>query len=208
MTDEAASSSAELRLATGVNYLLGQLKANTHKTALLCGLVVVLIVLLIRAAVQPDLASATVRNLLVPQTSTTDVQTPSVRAFTDPLGQQGFVDIENAVEPKKTRITLPQRDIFTFDLSYFPELSDGQDQAANQANGISSEQAKLIALRQEVRQFRLQSTMTGPAPAAYIDGTMVREGDVYEGFKIERINNCSVSLEKDGHVFSLRMAQE
>ena len=207
MTGEAVSSSAESRLATGLNYLLGQLKADARKTALLGGLVVVLIILLIRTAVQPDSASATVGNLLVPQTSN-DVQTPSVCALADPPGSEDSADLENATEPKQTRIILPQRDIFALDLSYFSKLSSEQDQAANQANGISSEQAKLNALRQEVRQFRLQSTMTGATPAACIDGTMVREGQVYKGFKIERINNWNVLLEKDGHTFRLHIAQE
>ena len=208
MTDEAVSSSIQARLATGVNCLLGRLKANPRKTALLCGLVVVLIVLLIRTAVQPDSASATVEKLLAPQTSTANVQTPPIRALADPPGSEDSAGLEDATEPKQTRITLPQRDIFALDLSYFSELSSEQDQAANQANGISSEQAKLIALRQEVRQFRLQSTMTGAAPAACIDGTMVREGYIYKGFKIGRINNRNVLLEKDGHTFRLHIAQE
>jgi len=208
MTDEAVSSSIQARLATGVNCLLGQLKANTRKTALLCGLVVILIVLLICTAVQPDLASATVGNLVVPQASNPNVQTPSVHAFTNPFGSEDSTGLESATEPKQTKLTLPQRDIFALDLSYFPKLSDGQDQTVNQANRINSEQAKLIALKQKVGKFRLQSTMTGAVPAACIDGTMVREGHIYKGFKIGRINNWNVLLEKDGHTFRLHIAQE
>jgi len=197
MVDEAVSSKpAESRPVAGANYLLAQLKANPPKTALLCGLVVVLIVLLIRAASGPDSASAKVVELAVPQDSAATFQTPPLPAPVFELGSEGSAGIDNTIEAKDTSDTLPPRDIFAINLSYFPQLSADQVQTAG-TDGPT-----------DPKQFQLQSTMTGPVPAAYIDGTLLREGQTYRGFQIRQINNRSVSLEKDGHVFRLRMAQE
>lgn len=205
MTDTTVSSqSAQSRPGTGGNYLLAQVKASPGKAALLCGLTVVLIVILIRAVARPDSASATMVELAVPQES---VETFESLPLPDPIVDLSSgvpAQIDNKIEPKDTTDALPQRDIFAIDLSYFEQLSDEQAQA----EGLASHTDPKTALRVEVRKLRLQSTMTGPAPTAYINGILLREGNTYKGFQIRQINNRSVSLEKDGLVFNLHMAQE
>ena len=209
MVDEAVSSqSAESRPAAGKSYLFAKVKASPRKTALLCGLAVVLIVLVIRTATRPDSASAKVVELAAPQEPAVTVQSPPLPAAVVEPRSEDSAKIDNTIEEEDTSGTLPQRDIFAIDLSYFEQLSADQVQAEGRTAPADRKQLKLIALRARVRQFQLQSTMTGPVPAAYIDGALLREGHTYKGFQIRQINNRSVSLEKDGRVFNLRMAQE
>jgi hypothetical protein len=61
------------------------------------------------------------------------------------------------------------------------------------------------ALAAEVANMVLQSTMTGPAPIAYISGRMVRVGDTIDGFSVLRIEDKAVTLEKRGFSVQLTM---
>ena len=205
MVDEAVSSqSTESRPAAGKSYLFAKVKASPRKTALLCGLAVVLIVLVIRTATRPDSASAKVVEVAISQEPAVTVQSPPLPAAVVEPRSEDSAKSDNTIEEKDTGDTLPQRDIFAIDLSYFEQLSADQVQAEGSAGRTDPK----IALIAEVRQFKLQSTMTGPVPTAYIDGILLREGHTYKEFQIKQINNRSVLLEKDGRVFSLSIAQE
>ncbi len=208
MVAEAVSSkSGQSCLATVVNYLLVQFNKSLGKTALLCGLGVVLVVLIIRATVKPDSASAKVVELAVPQKPTVIFQSPAEPASKLPLSSVGSAESNHATEPKQIQDTIPRRDIFAVDLSYFTQLSSEQPQSSGPAGPLDQKKRRLIALKAKVRQFQLQSTMTGQAPAAYIDGILLREGQRHKGFRITKINNRSVLLEQNGHVFDLHMPQ-
>jgi hypothetical protein len=50
----------------------------------------------------------------------------------------------------------------------------------------------------ELAELKLQSTMSGPKPAAYISGLLVHEGDKIAGFSVVRIEEKRVSLRKNG----------
>jgi hypothetical protein len=52
------------------------------------------------------------------------------------------------------------------------------------------------SLDEEIATLRLQSTLTGPAPLAYISGRMLREGDEFRGFSVVRIEDRRVMLRK------------
>lgn len=60
-------------------------------------------------------------------------------------------------------------------------------------------------LAAELAELHLQSTMTGPAPTAYISGRLVHEGDTIEGFSVVRIEDKGVQLRKRGITKSLNM---
>jgi len=54
-------------------------------------------------------------------------------------------------------------------------------------------------------ELRLQSTMTGRSPLAYISGRLVREGDVLRGFAVVKIDDRRVILRKAGLDHQLSM---
>jgi len=73
-----------------------------------------------------------------------------------------------------------------------------------------AEQSERLAQRREglageLAGLQLQSTMTGPAPAAYISGRLVRLGETIKGFSVVAIGDKIVKLRKDGLTFSLTM---
>ena len=208
MVSESVSSKAKVSWGPAVlDRLLAILKADLRKTVLMCVLVVVLAGVLIRTAGQPNQAEAMVEELAPPTEVATAIQSVALEP-PNPSDSPEPTAIDTPMKMKRPENTLPQRDIFAIDLSYFTKSTTSQAQNDGQANRPTPEQLRLAALRRQIQEFRLQSTMTGPVPAVYIDGTMLGEGDVYQGFKIARINDRQVLLEKDDHVFGLNMAGE
>jgi len=57
----------------------------------------------------------------------------------------------------------------------------------------------------QLAELQLQSTLTGPAPMAYISGRLVREGDTVRGFTIVRIEDRRVVVRKQGFIRVLIM---
>lgn len=60
-------------------------------------------------------------------------------------------------------------------------------------------------LTKELAELQLQSTMTGPAPAAYISGRLVHKGDTIRGFSVVDIGDKGVKLRKNGITTFLTM---
>jgi hypothetical protein len=60
-------------------------------------------------------------------------------------------------------------------------------------------------INEELAQLKLQSTMNGPIPAAYISGRLVHEGEKISGFSVVRIEEKQVKLRKNGITRSLIM---
>lgn len=205
--EDVSPSSAKSQPAGGAACLLGKLKASPAKTALLCGLTLVLVVLIIRAAVKPNSASAKVVELAVPQKPTVIFRSPATPAPELSVDSVASDDSDSANDPKNVQNTMPRGDIFAINLRYFTPLSSEQPESGAPAGPTDPKKRRLIALQRRIREFQLQSTMTGPKPAAYIDGILLREGHTHKGFRITKINNRSVLLEQDGHVFDLHMPQ-
>jgi len=65
--------------------------------------------------------------------------------------------------------------------------------------------ADLERLNAEMKELKLQSTMTGPTPIAYISGRLVRQGDKLNGFSIVRIKDRGVVVRKYGLTRELKM---
>ena len=64
---------------------------------------------------------------------------------------------------------------------------------------------ELNQIAEELAQLKLQSTMTGPFPAAYISGRLIHEGEKISGFSVVRIEEKQVKLRKNGITRSLVM---
>jgi hypothetical protein len=65
--------------------------------------------------------------------------------------------------------------------------------------------ANLERLNADLKELKLQSTMTGPSPIAYISGRLVRQGDKLNGFSIVRIKDRGVVVRKYGLARELKM---
>ncbi len=104
---------------------------------------------------------------------------------------------------------------FSPDFGMLPGKNDAQapSPAASLWQQMREAMAEQKRLREQKRQeitkelaeLQLQSTMTGPVPAAYISGRLVNEGDTISGFSVVRINDKSVKLRKDGLITNLAM---
>jgi hypothetical protein len=118
----------------------------------------------------------------------------------------------------------PARDIFTTSSwSEFPRDGASSPEGENgtavepagpslweQMRGALTEQREhrgkeLNQITEELAQLKLQSTMNGPIPAAYISGRLVHEGDKISGFSVVRIEEKHVKLRKNGITRSLIM---
>jgi hypothetical protein len=187
---------------TSIEPILINLKAQPKKTAVMCLLIVVLAVVVIRAFRGPETASGMVSSLLPPGAGTpgTQINGSEKRGEPDPLAS----DLLEATATKEpTAAPLPKRDIFAVNLDYFPHSAQTHATTPDRQKKIDAKQLLLNSLQDQLRAFQLQSTMTGPAPTAYIDGTLVREGQMFKGFKIRQIRDGKILLEAQGYLFSL-----
>jgi hypothetical protein len=105
--------------------------------------------------------------------------------------------------------------------SKFPREGDSSEeegQSAGQAGpslwdqmrGALSERRErriqdLDRITTELSELKLQSTMNGPIPSAYISGRLVHERDKINGFSVVRIGEKRVVLRKNGVTRSLIM---
>jgi hypothetical protein len=115
-----------------------------------------------------------------------------------------------------------ERDIFTTpSWSQFPR--EGSSAAEDDRSGESSGPSILEKMRDvlserrerrsrnldqiagELAALKLQSTMSGPMPTAYISGRLVHEGDTISGFSVVRIQEKCVKLRKRGITLPLIM---
>jgi hypothetical protein len=105
------------------------------------------------------------------------------------------------------------RNLFAVKLDYFPRngASSGDEILAGQgfwdelAKSLSSRaderkehQVLIENLQQQAGQLRLQSTLMGPSPRAVINGAMVGEGGVVEGFRVLGIEPRRIIIEREG----------
>ncbi|MBI5765117.1 MAG: hypothetical protein HZA51_16500 [Planctomycetes bacterium] len=61
------------------------------------------------------------------------------------------------------------------------------------------------ALAKDLAELKLQSTLTGANPSAYISGHLVHEGDTLSGFYVARIEERRVLLTKSSYTYVLAM---
>jgi hypothetical protein len=117
-------------------------------------------------------------------------------------------------------ITPVRRNLFAVPLDYYPrdgthvasELSDGNgfwDQLAksmsSQADQQEQRQILIDNVRTKAAALTLQSTIMGDEPTAMVDGTMVREGSVVEGFRVLKIEARRIMVESQGIKLEITM---
>ncbi len=182
--------------------ILIQLKAQPKKTAVMCLLIVVLVIILVRAFHKPGTASGMVNPLpasepAAPMNEKKDTgQKVKAENFDSIVFE--MIQEKNPADP-----VFPRRNIFAVNLNYFPKQSVPSEKGSKEHKPLDPRQFQLNSLQEQVMGFQLQSTMTGPAPTAYIDGNLVREKESYKGFVIRKIQDGKVILEAKGFSFSL-----
>jgi len=235
--------------------LLEQLQADGKKTALLGGLLLVLIGVVIwrlspaseprtaeaapavasalPAAAQPASAGTSPTMQPVP----TDPSRPGASGTQAPVSQPlgGSVHRSGAAAMERSPVDseigaavcvtdMPRvlhRDLFDFATweRQLPRLAEADGGHTSKAGGGSLWKAlgQTLAAQREARrkaraahkkelmELRLQSTMTGRSPLAYISGRLVREGDVLRGFAVVKIDDRRVILRKAGLDHQLSM---
>jgi len=185
---------------------LGQIKDRPRTAAFTGLLLCVLLVLVLRLTLRPKPAAAGMTNRLPPQADAG--QLAEAVPAEDPLDER-----VPALPPiqlhESAGLPLP-RNIFALDLRHFPGISAsaaaGRVQV-DQADEMNTAELHLAELKRQAAAFRLEGTVTGPSSVAFIDGTNVREGDEYRGFRVTRILSHGVQLEKDGVRLELRMPE-
>lgn len=121
----------------------------------------------------------------------------------------------------RTPLVSASRNLFAIKLDYFPRAvaAAPQQSATPPATGFWDQLAKSMASRADEQRARrilvdnlkaaaakldLQSTMLGGnVPRALINGTIVGEGDVVEGFRILKIEARRVIVEREGVKFEV-----
>ncbi|HUN82443.1 MAG TPA: hypothetical protein VMV81_13145 [Phycisphaerae bacterium] len=209
--------------------LKSQLMADKKKSAILGGLLCVLVVVLIRALAAggsaPELANAAPapRPAAAPPSQT---MRPVVERISTPPAAKSTAPAVVVQPPAKRRTVaagkLPRdlkRDLFmTEDWSKYPietaedlqgDALKGPDFWTNLSGAMRryarQRREDAEALSKELGELQLQSTLTGGTPLAYISGHLVKKGDCYAGFLVVRIEERRVLLEKNGQLHELVM---
>lgn len=167
-------------------------KVQPAKTAFMCILIICFAVVSIRTIRGPSTASGMTQ--IVPQPETQVI----------PVDLEMPVIQEMKLEKQKN-IDLPKRNIFAVDPNIFPrQISDDQENDPE----LDARQMRFKSLKTKAQSFKIQSTMTGNTPTAFINETLVHENDVHNGFKVKKIDDASVTLEADGFTFVLTLKGE
>jgi len=200
MSNESGSSQTQLRARASsvTGYLIEQVKTQPHKSALMLALIGALVLLAVCLDRKPRQAGAQDLNLL-PATQT---EAPTQQATC-----VAPAPADNAAPAKPPeKLDPPPRNIFAIDLRFYPGSYSKGSKAGGDAE-LDPRQAELHSLRQQAQALELKSTMTASVPTAYIDDSLVHEGDTYKGFTVRKISTAEVIIEAKGHQFRLYLSQ-
>ena len=105
------------------------------------------------------------------------------------------------------------RNLFVIRMDYYPRIAGTEEAQGVQVQGFWNELAKSVNLqadqrrekeilvenlRHKAEQLHLQSTIMGQKPKAMVNGKLVVEGDVVEGFRVLKIGPRGIIVERDG----------
>lgn len=77
--------------------------------------------------------------------------------------------------------------------------------AASLADRGMEQRGEIERIEKLAQELRVQATMSGSNPTAYISGRLVRVGDTIKSFSVVAIEDRSVTLALDGHHVTLRI---
>ena len=96
------------------------------------------------------------------------------------------------------------RDLFAFDPVFFPSLQAREIAAEslekstpNQADEQLQRQQHVLVVRAEARSLKLQTTLLGTRNRAMINGELLEEGQMIQGFVLREVGSRKVTLVKD-----------
>lgn len=191
-----------------VERLLRQAKAQPAKAAATGLLVCVLAVLLLSGFSQPRKATAgDLARSLVPPRGVPQSQ-PAIRTAAALL-QAAMPALAPAAIMEGARWSRP-RDIFAVDLRRFPKAGSVAAEGPSEVSvsELPNEAAvRLADIKRQAGELRLEGTVTGPTRAAFINGVCVPQGEQCGGFRLVRVGEQSVQLEREGVRLELRMAE-
>jgi len=182
-----------------------RLKASPQKSAVLCGLGLVLVVMWARMFMgghTPSGAAAATPSGLPIIASQNDLNVP-----THPTDHANVL-----LQWARQQIVPMRRNLFAIPFDYYPsDQSHGGDATGGTgfwnllAKSMSVEadqqvqrQALIQGLADSARSLQLQSTMLGATPSAMVNGEMVREGSLVADFRVLKIEAGKMIVEREG----------
>jgi biotin carboxyl carrier protein len=106
-----------------------------------------------------------------------------------------------------------QRNLFAIKLDYYARAkskpSDNQDDPTaiptSDADQAHQQQVLQENLQNQATKLKLQTTMMGTTPRAVINGQLVKEGDVVEGFTVMKIQPRQITVQQDSVTLEIQM---
>jgi hypothetical protein len=189
---------------SGSEKIFNRIKASPQKSAVLCGLAVVLAILwgrMLLGTRAPSAAQAGAAGLPI-------ITPPNDLAVPGHPTEHGTLLLQWA----RQQVVPMRRNLFSVPFDYYPsEQAHAADAPASdgfwgllaksmslQADQQVQRQAMIDEIQTNARSLQLQSTMLGATPSAMVDGQMVREGSIVAGFRVLKIEARRMVVEREG----------
>ena len=202
-----AQNRAEQR--SWVDRIRVELTRDLKKTIILGTLALVLVALTLREVLRrssPASASAAVAVAGTPSQASHPGQAPraSARGRTRDTNEIALPTSGPAEFPQ----TVVDRDLFTPEVAYFPPKAKPKPAPVVRRvdDGVARREAQERAIRTQARALSLQSTVSGDAPTAMINGEVLHVGDEIAGFRVVKITTRSCTVRKENLLILLEMA--
>jgi len=164
------------------------LRCDPKRFGVFGGLLVIILVVWARIFFNGP-ATATASQLRRPVSTVNDSSRHPVRvAASNPV-------LDWLAQPKKA----VQRNLFAVNMDFFGQAGD------RTSPGDTEQQIPAENLRDASETLKLQSTMMGSTPLAIVNGNLVREGDIVDGFTVVKIQPQQMTVQKDGVTLEVRM---
>jgi len=193
---------------------IGAVRASPGKSSTLIGLALIMAIAWIRVLVGGHTGPAPA------QAATTAVAPAAESSVESPIPHQ-FADSGPSLQQWARLPVRPlTRNPFVVQLDYFPADGSKTDDSASSAVGYWNLISKSMSSRadqQEQRQvlidnvrlaaesLKLDSTIMGANPGAMVNGQMVREGSVVDGFRVLKIESRQMIVEREGVKLAVSM---
>ena len=195
---------------------LASFKANRKKTTVLLALVAVLLITGGRLLLPHHGASEALASALSPPAPSFLLDMP---AITEDAAKSA--SLSRLTRWAEVPAVPPGRNLFQIDLSMYssdgsrPKSSGGsardtfwhdlEKSMTDRADQEKQRQVLVDALKADAGNLKLQTTIDGSSPKAIVNGILVGEGDVVAKFRIVRIENRRITVEREGIRFEVRM---
>ncbi len=185
--------------------LINDLKSDKKKTAVLCILAIVALVLVLKTTLKKG-SPTQVRTLAAAQ-NTQGENSDNTRISSS--SREIARALSQNKDHHKNRPKI-ERDIFNPNPEYFPpRVRRDTSTDVQQKENPNQQQQRLDAHRQTIlaqaRALSLQSTVVSKEPTAIINGKVLCKGDWISGFKVVEITARNCELTKEGVTIILTM---